>query len=139
MNLERYSRDYNIRIISMEEEKGEDCIAILLDYLLQLGFRDVSAEVEITHWTGKRNEDRKLWHIVAKLYSRPFKRELLQSAKTPDKRAMLNGVRFVEDFTHNDIEARKKALPIIHKDFEEGKKVKFTKGKLYVEGKVVPL
>ena len=67
-------------------------------------------------------------------YSRPFKRRLLQIAKTPDKKAMLNGVRFVEDFTHNDFEVRKKALPIMQKAFEEGKKVKFAKGKLYVEG-----
>ena len=31
MNLERYSRDYNIRIIGLEEEEGEDCITILLN------------------------------------------------------------------------------------------------------------
>ena len=59
--------------------------------------------------------------------------------KTPDKKAMLNGVSCVENFTHNDFEARKKALPIMQKAFEEGKKVKFTKGKLYVEGNVNPL
>jgi len=52
---------------------------------------------------------------------------------------MLNGVSCVENFTHNDFEARKKALPIMKKAFEEGKKVKFTKGKLYVEGNVNPL
>ena len=38
-----------------------------------------------------------------------------------------------------NFEARKKALPIMQKAFEVGKKVKFTKGKLYVEGNVVPL
>lgn len=136
---ERYSRDYNIRIIGVEEEEGEDCITILLNYLATLGFQDVAAEVENAHRTGKRNENGRPRHIIAKLYSRPFKRRLLQIAKTPDKKAMLNGVRFVEDFTHNDFEARKKALPIMQKAFEEGKKVKFTKGKLYVEGIVVPL
>lgn len=139
MNLERYSRDYNIRIIGVEEEEGEDCITILHNYLATLGFQDVAAEVENAHRTGKRNENGRPRHIIAKLYSRPFKRRLLQIAKTPDKKAMLNGVRFVEDFTHNDFEARKKALPIMQKAFEEGKKVKFTKGKLYVEGIAVPL
>ena len=57
MNLERYSRDYNIRIIGEEEEEGEDCIAILLNYLTTLGFQDVSAEVKNAHRTGKGNED----------------------------------------------------------------------------------
>ena len=99
----------------------------------------MSAEVENAHRTGKRNENGRLRHIIAKLYSQPSKRKLLQIARTPDKKAMLNGVRFVEDFTHNDFEARKKALPIMHKAFEEGKNAKFTKGKLYVEGNVVPL
>ena len=33
----------------------------------------------------------------------------------------------------------RKHFPIMQKAFEEGKKVKFTKGKLYVEGNVVPL
>ena len=110
MNLERYSRDYKIKIIGVEEEEGEDCITILLNYLTMLGFQDVSAEVENAHRTGKRNENGRPRHIIAKLYSRPFKRKLLQIAKTPDKKAMLNGVRFVEDFTHNDFEVRKKAL-----------------------------
>ena len=40
----------------------------------------------------------------------------------------LNGVRFVEDFTPNDFETRKKALPIMKQAFEDGKKVRFTKG-----------
>ena len=125
--------------LGVEEEEGEDCITILLNYLTMLGFQDVSAEVENAHRTGKRNENGRPLHIIARLYSRPFKRKLLQIAKTRDKKAMLNGVRFVEDFTHNDFEARKKALPIMQKAFEEGKKVKFTKEKLYVEDNVVPL
>ena len=55
MNLERYSRDYNIRIIGVEEDEGEDCIAISLNYLTMLGFQDVSAEVENAHRIGKRD------------------------------------------------------------------------------------
>ena len=38
MNLERYSRDCNIRIIGVEEEEGKDLITILLNYLTMLGF-----------------------------------------------------------------------------------------------------
>lgn len=137
--LERYSRDFNIRILGVEEEEGEDCILILQEYLALLGFQDAIAEIENAHRTGKRNEEGKPRHIIAKLYSRPFKRKVLQVAKSPDKKALLNGIRFVEDFTPNDFEARKKALPIMKTAFEEGKKVRFSKGKLFIEGKVVPL
>ena len=105
--LERYCRDFNIRILGVEEEEGEDCFSILQEHLALLGFEDTIAEVENAHRTGKRNEEGKPRHIIAKLYSRPFKRKVLQVAKTPDKKALLNGIRFVEDFTPNDFEARK--------------------------------
>ena len=37
-HLERYSRDFNIRLIGVEEE-GEDCMAILSDHFTLLGWR----------------------------------------------------------------------------------------------------
>ena len=37
-HLERYSRDFNIRLIGVEEEEGEDCMAIVLDHSTLLGF-----------------------------------------------------------------------------------------------------
>ena len=119
MSLEQYSHDYNIRIISVEEEQGKDCITILLNYLKMLGFQDVSAEVKYAHQTEKRNENGRPQHIIAKPYSQPFKRRLLQIVKTLDKKAMSNGVRLVEDFMHNDFTAHKKALPTMQKAFEE--------------------
>ena len=52
-------------------------------------------------------------------------------------KAHLNEVRFVEDFTPSDFQTRKKALALMRKAFEEGKKVRFTKGKLLVDGRAV--
>ena len=37
------------------------------------------------------------------------------------------------------LELRKKTLPLMKKFFEEGKRVRFTKGKLLVDGKAVPV
>ena len=45
----------------------------------------------------------------------------------------------VKDFTPGDFELRKKALPLMKKLFEEGKRVRFTKGKQLVDGKAVPV
>ena len=77
--------------------------------------------------------------IIAKLYSRPFKRRLLQAAKSADGKAVLNEMTFVEDFTPNDFEIQKKALPLMRKAFEEGKRVRFTKGKLFVDGREISI
>lgn len=135
-HLERYSRDFNIRLIGVEEKDAEDCISIVHDYFTLLGFENASAELENAHRTGKRRDD-KPRHIIAKLYSRPFKRNLLRTAKNPGTKEILNGVRIVEDFTSSDFELRKKALPLMKVAFEDGKKVRFTKGKLLIDGKAV--
>ena len=82
-HLERYSRDINIRVLSVNEDEGEDCMSIILDFITSLGFEDVAAEVENAHRTGKKRDD-KPRPIIAKLYSRPFKRRLIQAAKSAD-------------------------------------------------------
>ena len=40
-HLERYSRDFNIRLIGVEEEEGEDCMAIVSDHFTLLGFEEL--------------------------------------------------------------------------------------------------
>lgn len=135
-HLERYSRDFNTRVLGVSEEDGEGCLAIIQDYITCLGFEHAAAEVENAHRTGKK-QDWRPRHIIAKLYSRPFKGKLLQAAKSADGKTELNEVRFVEDFTPSDFETRKKALPLMRKAFEEGKRVRFTKGKLFVDGRAV--
>ena len=79
-HLERYSRDFNIRVIGVVEQDGEDCLSIIQDYLTLLGFKDDAGKIENTHRTGRKREE-KPRNIIVKLYSRPFKRELLCVAK----------------------------------------------------------
>ena len=105
--LERYSGDFNIRVLGVAEEDGENCLTIIQDYFTLLGFQDDIGEIENVHRTGKK-WDGKYRQIIAKLYSRPFKREFLRVAKSPENKEALNGIRFVEDFTPYDFETRKK-------------------------------
>ena len=63
----------------MNEDEGEDCMDIILDYITSLGFESASMEVENVHRIGKKRQE-KPRPIIAKLYSRPFKRKLLQGA-----------------------------------------------------------
>ena len=123
-------------MLGVNEDEGEDCMSIILDFITSLGFEDVAAKVENAHRTGKKRDD-KPRPIIAKLYSRPFKRRLLQAAKSADGKEILQGVRIVEDFTPSDFYARKKALPTMRKAYEDGKKVRVTKGKLYIDGREV--
>ena len=136
--LERYSRDFNIRVVCVVEQDGEDCLLIIRNYLTLLGFEDDLGEIENAHRTGRKREE-KPRSIIVKLYSRPFKRVLLRVAKNQESKQALNGVRFVEDFTPYDFEIRKKALPIMTDAFRQGKEVRFTKGKLFIDGKAVPV
>ena len=90
-HLERYSHVFNICLIGVEEEEGEDCMTIVLDHFTLLGFQEAHGELENANRTGRR-QDGKARHIIAKLYSRPFKRNLLRAAKNPEKKHLLNGV-----------------------------------------------
>ena len=136
--LERYSRDFNIHVIGVAEQDGEDCLLIIRNYLTLLGFEEDLGEIENAHRTGRKREE-KPRNIIVKLHSRPFKRVLLLVVKNRENKQALNGVRFVEDFTPYDFEIQKKALPIMKEAFDQGKKVRFTTGKLFIDGKAAPV
>ena len=56
--LERYSRDFNIRVVGVVEEDGEDCLLIIRNYLTLLGFEDDLGEIENAHRTGRKGEEK---------------------------------------------------------------------------------
>ena len=105
---------------------------IITDFVTSLGFENAAAEIENAHHTGKKRNDNPR-PIIIRLYSRPFKRCLLQAAKSADRKAILQGVRIVEDFTPSDFNARKKALPVMKQAYDKVKKVCFTRGKLFID------
>lgn len=73
--LERYFCDFNICLIGVEEEEGEDCMVIVLDYFIFFGFEEVYGELENVYCIGRRQEG-KFRYIIVKLYGRLFKRNL---------------------------------------------------------------
>ena len=88
-HLERYSHDFNICLIGVKDEEGEHCMAIVLDRFTLLGFEEAHGELENAYRTGRR-QDGKLRHIIAKLYGRSFKRNLLRPTKNTRKKHLLN-------------------------------------------------
>ena len=62
--LERYSRDFNIRVLGVAEEDGENCFTIIQNYFTLLGFQDDIGEIENVHRIGKK-QDGKPRQIIA--------------------------------------------------------------------------
>ena len=56
--LERPSRDFNIRVVGVVEQDGEDCLLIIRNYLTLLGFEDDLGEIEKAHRTGRKPEEK---------------------------------------------------------------------------------
>ena len=52
--LERYSRDFNIRVVGVVEQFGEDCLLIIRNYLILLCFEDDLGDIENAHRTLKK-------------------------------------------------------------------------------------
>ena len=105
------------------------------DLITSLSF-DATAEMENAHRTGKKKTNYKPKPIIIRLYSKPFtERSILQAAKSTNGKAILQEVRLVEDFIPSDFNARRKALPIMKQAYDEDKKVRSTKGKLFIDGR----
>lgn len=81
-HLERYSGHF---ILGENEVEGKDCFEIIFNYITRLGFENAPGEVENAHCRGKKCAE-KPRDKIAKLYSRPFKRKLLQVAKSEYER-----------------------------------------------------
>lgn len=141
-SLERYSRGFNLRFNGIAETPDEDCktlVAQIIQSLSSTSSMDCSKEIENAHRTGKSNDKFAGRQIIVKFYSRPFKEAILRASRGQSAKDTLGKVRVMEDFTPTDFQKRKKALPLMLEAFNKGEKVRFTKGKLIIEGKLMQL
>ena len=56
--LERYSRGFNICVIGVVEQDGEECLSIIRSYFTLLGFEDDVGETEKAHRTRRKREEK---------------------------------------------------------------------------------
>ena len=136
LNLKRYSRQFNVRINGIPEEKKENVKDRLGKFIQEnhilgdLQKEEIVNRIEYCHRTGKK-EDGKHRQIIARLYSREVKNSLVFGGKRKGE----NGRNLIqEDFIKEDYENRKKALPLMRAAFSEGKKCKFVNGQLIIGG-----
>ena len=161
---ERYSREYNIRVAGIKEEKDENCAVKIVNLLhkhkaLNSSKENLLQAIEVAHRVGPfaasasasrtqsasepeaaANQPRsgpRPRQIIVKLRSKATRNMIIKDMK--DKKDD-SGKRFVyEDLTKTDYKAKKNANEIMKKAYEDGKRCRFVRGKLIIEGQVVDI
>ena len=133
-NLQRYTRSYNVRVLGIPEKDREDCMATIEDILSRYFDVPVGA-IENAHRVGKSGGG-KPRQLIARFFSRVTRRLVMTSARD----ALANtGIRFVDDLTPKDLEAKRRILPYMEKLYADNKKPRFINGRLFSEGRPVPV
>lgn len=140
-NIERRSRDYNIRIRNMAIQENENFVKQVASLIAHHGLapegstvEDIAKQIETAHPLQRKG------YMIARFYSRPYRNGVVQLAKQKlNKTTGKDGVKVVEDLTRLDFAQKMKAMPLMQKAFEEGKKATFRRGNLVVDGKIVDI
>lgn len=125
VSLERYSREYNLRFRNVPESTNEDCVQKVRN-ILSNQF-NMELEVENAHRVGPRNDD-KPRVVICKFLYRPQRYKVIQK-----KRDLVDGIWLTEDLIWEDREAKKKLKEVMKEAFENGKKPRFSRRKLYID------
>ncbi len=130
-NLERKSRERNLRLVGYKEQEGEDCSRII-EQLLLVHMRMDPQTVEVAHRTGRRITG-KPRHIIFRVNSVQKKINILKI----QREALKDQHYFItDDLTKNDLETKKRLHPIIQEARNKGQKWMFKNGHLYVNGAI---
>ena len=139
--IQRYTREFNIRVWGIEEEKRENCRAKLVSFIEEHDLlpgkstQQIDDSIEYAHRIGE-NKAGQTRAIIARLHSREIRNKVINNGKRKGKDSR-NLVQ--EDWIKEDYEQRKKALPKMKAAFESGKKSRFFRGQLFIDNVVVDL
>lgn len=142
-DMERHARGYSIRVkgVQLEDEREDSRVTvakILLSEKLVTGddVGTVAKLIEHAHPLGWKGKDGRV-NIIARFYSRPVRNSIIFLAKK--KKYTGQGLKVVEDMTMMDFQARHRAFPQMQLAYQQGKKARFFKGKLIIDGKEVAI
>ena len=132
---QRYSRGFNLRFLGIAEEEEpqkEDCIR-KIDQLIEKQL-NIKVDIENAHRTGRSIGGRPR-HIIVKFLRRPQRFAVLRQRSLFRE----DNILVFEDLIPADLAARRKLRDVAHEATQMGKRVKFIKGDLFIEGmKYVP-
>ncbi|KAL1250622.1 hypothetical protein QQF64_018418 [Cirrhinus molitorella] len=133
--LERYKRRWNLRIIGMKESTGEDIrrevVSLLAEIAphLQHKLEDV---VDTVHRIGPKTKE-KTRQVIIQFCMRKYRDEFWRSTKVSDV-CKVRGIKFAEDLSKGDREARAALWPKISEARAAGKKAYYRGPYGYIEG-----
>ena len=131
--LERYTRGFNVRVMGIPEEEGEDCVT-RVNRMLHDHFGISDPAIENAHRVGKAR-DGKPRQVIARFHSRTIRRDVITGAR--DKLKNTN-YRITDDLTAKDLEEKRRLIPVMNKLYQEKQRPRFTNGRLFANGKPVP-
>ena len=140
-HIERRSREFNVRIKNFQSTSLHSYVNQVSDLLVEKKLvpenstaKDVVEQIETAHPVKTKG------HIIVRFHSRPYRNNVVQMAKRHLNNQTGNyGLKIVEDLTWMDHQQKIKAMPLMKKAFDEGKKVHFRRGILIVDGMKVPI
>lgn len=133
--LERYKRRWNLRVIGMKEAADEaireDVISLLAEIAPHLRHK-LDDIVDTVHRVGPRQKD-KSRQVIIQFCMRKYRDEFWRSTKFSDI-CKTKGIKFTEDLSKGDREARAALWPVISEARAAGKKAYYRGPYGYIEG-----
>lgn len=142
--MERRGREYSIRLRGVPVPAVEVAdhriivAAILVNNNLVGGMTagDARKSMEIAHPLGKPIRGK--INMIARFYARPYRNAVLRAAKQLGD-GLKGAARITEDLTKIDADRKSRAYQQMQTAYMNGKKVKFHRGQLVIDGEVVEI
>ena len=134
LNMERYSRSYNLRfggIPELPNESPEYPYEKIKEILAEKC--NLSPKIENAHRSGhpSGSPNDKPRHILAKFIYRPERQAILLRAKSTLAK---HGIYVVQDLPAADIKTKRSLKEVMHKAYKSGHKTVFRNGTLFING-----
>lgn len=133
--LERYKRRWNLRVIGMKEIAGEDIRKEVVSLLAEIAphlHHKLEDIVDTVHRVGPKANDRSR-QVIIQFCMRKYRDEFWRSTKVSDV-CKFRGIKFTEDLSKGDREARAALWPRISEARAAGKKAYYCGPYGYIEG-----
>uniref|UniRef100_A0A1A8SD26 L1 transposable element RRM domain-containing protein n=1 Tax=Nothobranchius rachovii TaxID=451742 RepID=A0A1A8SD26_9TELE len=137
-NLDRYQRKWNLRLKGLKEDKEEDTRQSVSDIIkkIQPSWKEkVDFILDSVHRIGPKNPDHPR-QVIIQFTSRFYRDELWRSTKQHPTCRELN-IRFAEDLTKEDREARLAVWPRVEQARKAGLKTTFKGPYAFINGQRV--
>lgn len=135
---ERYQRRWNLRLYGLAEQEGEDVKARVVEIcrsVIPENEETCQQHIDVSHRVGRKSAE-KIRPVIIRFVARST-RDLIWKNARGSEYLQVRKLRFGEDLTTKDKEARNKLWPQIDAARKEGKRAFYVGAKAKIDGKEV--